>query len=68
MWNLGSRNLGSHVGVVEKGTGIQKGPEAYQKEFVGVMGSNSIYPLRISSQDPKVRGANGGHSRVVGPE
>jgi len=38
--NLVSGNLGSHVGVVEKGTGIWNGPETYQQEFVGIMGCN----------------------------
>jgi len=28
------------VGVAENGTGIWKGLEAYQQEFVGVMGCN----------------------------
>ena len=40
MQNLMSRNLRSHVGVVEIGSGIQNGPETYQYEFVGVMGCN----------------------------
>jgi len=69
VWNLVSGNLGSCVGVAETGTGIQNGPETYQYEFVGVMGHNSISPLMISSQDPKVtQGANGVCLRVAGPE
>ena len=66
MQNLVSGNLRSHEGV---GTGIWNGPETYQYEFVGVMGHNSISPLMISSQDPKVtQGANGVCLRVAGPE
>jgi len=41
--NLVSRNLRSHVGVVEMGTGIRNGLETYQYKFVGIMGHNMTH-------------------------
>ena len=37
------------MGVAEKGTGIQNGPETYQQEFVGIMGHNTkpLNPMTI---------------------
>jgi len=39
--------------VAEMITGIHNGLETYQYGVTGVMGHNSIPPLRISPQDPK---------------